>query len=261
MHAIHAALRLRGEGRLTVQEAEVYSRAAPIVGSKAWSKETVRWVLSELQAVALCRGPGEAELHLLDVGSSFGAFFGHPGLRCVALDLAPAHPEVWQADFFQLPILPLPLQEGCRVLRSDDGSMLLALEAGSFDAVVLSLVLSFLPTPRLRRDMLDRVRKCLRTGGSLLLVEKAALAAHGAAGLERRRAFQEAVEAAGFVSQCCTSLGRLDGGRRPHAHAWHLIAGSEPRLEPGPAFREDLACHEEENGCFANNPSDSVLSN
>ncbi|CAE8699040.1 unnamed protein product, partial [Polarella glacialis] len=58
MHAIHAALRLRGEGRLTAQEVEVYSRAAPIVGGKAWSKETVQWVLSELQGVALCRGPG-----------------------------------------------------------------------------------------------------------------------------------------------------------------------------------------------------------
>ena len=46
-----------------------------------------------------------------------------------------------------------------------------AVGAGSFDAAVLSLVLSFLPTAALRREMLARARRCLRPGGVLLLVE------------------------------------------------------------------------------------------
>ena len=56
-------------------------------------------------------------------------------------------------------------------VRADEGGRLEAVGAGSFDAAVLSLVLSFLPTAALRREMLARARRCLRPGGVLLLVE------------------------------------------------------------------------------------------
>ena len=42
---------------------------------------------------------------VLDIGSSFGFLCGSD-IDCVAFDLAPAHPDVWRADFFALEFDP-----------------------------------------------------------------------------------------------------------------------------------------------------------
>jgi len=236
LRSIHEALRSRGTLQATAEELEAYSRAAPVVGAKSWSREAVRWILREIGVDgAVVAEPSNRPLRLLDVGSSFGAFIGASGVDCVALDLAPAHPEVWQADFLQLSI-----EDGLTLGMQTEGLRLLALAAGSFDVVVLSLVLSFLPTPALRREMLDRCWRCLRARGSLLVVEKTALAAAGQAGAAQRVSFQKAIEAAGFVSVRYAAIGHLEGSKRPHVHAWHLVTTSEAHAGSGPAFKDDL---------------------
>mmetsp|Transcript_81131 Transcript_81131/g.160798 ORF Transcript_81131/g.160798 Transcript_81131/m.160798 type:complete len:377 (+) Transcript_81131:97-1227(+) len=236
LRSIHDALRCRGMLQVTTEELEAYSKAAPVVGAKSWSREAVRWILQELGVDgAVAAEPSNQPLRLLDVGSSFGSFIGVIGVDCVALDLAPAHPQVWQADFLQLSI-----EDGLTAGMQSEGHRLLALASGSFDAVVLSLVLSFLPTPTLRREMLDRCRRCLRDGGSLLVVEKTALAAAGQAGAAERAAFQKAVEAAGFFTVRYAAIGQLEGSKRPHVHAWHLVTASEAHAGSGPVFKDDL---------------------
>lgn len=71
----------------------------------------------------------------------------------MALDLAPAAPSVWRADFLQLQIEEMEMEEkDGDVFEINAHGELQTLRAGAFDAVVLSLVLSFLPTPELRRD-------------------------------------------------------------------------------------------------------------
>ncbi|CAE7742303.1 Samtor [Symbiodinium sp. CCMP2456] len=229
---IHRRLRERREVRLTDEELETYRQCAPIVGSKDWSKATVSWILDELQSPGM---PPWTELCLLDVGSSYGAFCGR-GMRVVALDLAPAHPEVLPGDFLQLDVA-----EAKELHSLDASGRLKSLKAAGFHAVVMSLVLSFLPTPELRRAMLDKARQCLCVGGALLLVEKTSLAPTGPTGAAQRRRFEEALTAAGFELRRYAAVGHLEGDKgHPHAHAWHLKrAEVQLRSEPLPCFKED----------------------
>ena len=219
---IHQRLRSRGELRLTAEELEIYARSAPVVGDKAWSKATVRWITEQLHP----------DVRLLDVGSSYGPWSTWP--NCVSLDLAPAAPNVYKADFLALRI-ENGLASSCYV--SPEGE-LQSLCGSFFDSVVLSLVLSFLPTPQLRRQMLERARRCLRPMGSLFVIEKTSLVPRKGGGA--REIFQEALEAAGFRCLQYTALGTLSGDSQPHAHAWHLLWHEEVRQSPLPSFKEDL---------------------
>lgn len=219
---VHQRLRSRGELRLSEEELEIYARSAPVVGEKAWSKATVRWITEQLAP----------DVRLLDVGSSYGPWSTWP--NCVSLDLAPAAPTVYKADFLALRIED-ELAMSCYV--SPEGE-LQSLCGGFFDSVVLSLVLSFLPTPQLRREMLDRARRCLRPRGSLYVIEKTSLVPRRGGGA--RESFQEALEAAGFRCQRYAALGTLEGDRQPHAHAWHLLWHEDSvRPSPLPSFKED----------------------
>lgn len=238
LRGIHDALRERGDAVPTVVELDAYAKAARVVGGKSWSRDVTSWVLAELGLPAAAGSLPQVPLRLLDIGSSFGAFCDVPGLCCTAVDLAPAHPEVLRGDFLQVPIMENLEQE--RQVDAATGS-LEALGAGAFDVAVLSLVLSFLPTPALRRQMLERARRCLRRPcGTLFVVEKTSLAPRGSLEDKARLvAFREALEAAGFRVRSYAAVGRLEGGTRPHAHAWRLVAETEPRTHPGPTFRED----------------------
>eukprot|EP00438_Fugacium_kawagutii_P025516 Skav224454 [mRNA] locus=scaffold3438:57140:58273:+ [translate_table: standard] len=231
--AIHRALRERQQLELTEEELEIYRKSAPVVGSKSWSQATVQWVLDELQH------PGGAnEVRMLDVGSSYGAWVALP--HCVALDLAPAVPSVWQADFLQLKIEEFEDTHGESTFKLNSTGELRSLRSGAFDAVVLSLVLSFLPTPKMRREMLDRAHRCLHSSGSLFVIEKASLCRDGRAKAAVEE-FQKALEAPGFRCQKYSAVGKLAGERRSngHAHAWHLRPGGTPRASPLPMFKED----------------------
>ncbi|CAJ1418017.1 unnamed protein product [Effrenium voratum] len=228
--AIHSALRARQRLELSEAELEAYRKSAPVVGGKAWSRSTVDWVLQELETVR-CVTPGHlGDFRLLDVGSSYGAFHH---LNAVAVDLAPAAEGVLRGDFLQVEI-----QDAAAAPFVVERGELRALRAESFDGAVLSLVLSFLPTPPLRREMLDRCWRVLRAdpAGSLFVVEKSSLED------QRRKDFQAALEAAGFRSLRYAAVGRLQGETRPHAHAWHLqktaIPGALGASALLPVFKE-----------------------
>lgn len=119
--------------------------------------------------------PREPPIAMLDVGSCSNPFVRYPYLiEPVALDLEPLHDAdgVMQADFFEVPILEPEegeLQPGQRTVLGEDGQ-LEGVVAGSFDVVVLSLVLSYVPDPCKRMEMVARARRCLREDRGLLCV-------------------------------------------------------------------------------------------
>jgi len=146
----------------------------------------------------------EPPVALLDVGSCTNPFRRFPFLvEPVALDLQPGTGAagVFQADFLQVPIVDAtdnndPKQ---RVLVSPDGH-LDGIVAGSFDVVVLSLVLSCVPEPQQRIDMIARARRCLRDDRGLLCVVEVgtALANSKWYGGDAFQDWKNAIEAVGF---------------------------------------------------------------
>ncbi len=122
---------------------------------------------SAIVAAAEARGgpPPQQRIRLLDVGACQSLFDGYDDIDPLAVDLCPhpAHPSVLQCDFLELGVT-----ERCTppaILPSNDfpAGALASLPAASFDVVVLSLVLSYLPLPRLRGAMIAKARRLLPT--------------------------------------------------------------------------------------------------
>ena len=91
---------------------------------------------------------------LLDVGSLNNPYLPYSGLLdLLPIDLNPQHPSVQRMDFFALSPLT---------------------HSHSFDVIVLSLVLNFVPSATLRGRMLRRSSRMLRSGGWLYCVLPAA---------------------------------------------------------------------------------------
>jgi len=111
----------------------------------------------------------EPPVSLLDIGSSINRFQDWPYyVEAHALDLQPAVEGVFQADFFDVPIVEAPNEDGSPFCVKD--GKLEGIVANSFDVVVLSLVLSFVPSPEKRIEMVAKARRCLRDHRGLLFV-------------------------------------------------------------------------------------------
>eukprot|EP01032_Pedospumella_encystans_P019193 gene19193-21830_t len=120
-------------------------------------------------------------IKLLDVGSCYnpiGRSNNDASLDVTALDLYPADPSVFQADFLNLAIGAKdsqPLIEASYSSSHPSGSAatspvpgkesqrLLSLPEGSFDVVTMSLVLNYLPSPEQRLAMIRKARQLLRS--------------------------------------------------------------------------------------------------
>lgn len=114
-----------------------------------------------------------------------------------ALDLQPVAEDVHQADFFDLEIVEAPDAESPLCVK--DGK-LEGLVAKSFDVVVLSLVLSFLPSPEKRIEMVAKARQCLRDHRGLLFVVEGGSAIMEGNWYQKDAAaeWSQAMETAGF---------------------------------------------------------------
>ena len=147
-------------------------------------------------------------IKLLDVGSCGFLFGGIKGIECMALDLCPQDERTLQADFLRLHVGPSDeppaiaqvsgandagaeaeaageapsankgSAAGCEQAASANGKVVRRLDslpAASFDAVVFSLVFSYLPLAEQRAAMVAQARKLLRRErtfpGLLLLVD------------------------------------------------------------------------------------------
>ena len=122
-------------------------------------------------------------IRLLDVGSC-GFLFGEAdGFLCTALDLCPQDPRAFECDFLSLEVCPRGEDRG-RYASGAGGTLadgasarrLESLPAAYFDAVVFSLVFSYLPLAEQRAAMVAQARKLLTRpaspfAGLLLLVD------------------------------------------------------------------------------------------
>lgn len=138
-------------------------------------------------AVGVAAGDSQDDrrkIRILDVGSCYNYF--HSCASCVdycvtAIDLFPMEPTVHTCDFLKVRVGPreegLLLASSCTaetvVMPETDTSSsssqpsttksdsVLQLPESSYDAITLSLVLSYLPTPELRKQMIEKARRLL----------------------------------------------------------------------------------------------------
>jgi len=103
------------------------------------------------------------KLKLLDVGSCFNPFSKFSIFSCLAIDLTPATKDVLQCDFLTLKINDLHCGE-----TDDLSDAIFSLE--SFDIVVFSLVLEYLPSADQRVEFCFKARKLLRRNGLLIII-------------------------------------------------------------------------------------------
>jgi 25S rRNA (adenine2142-N1)-methyltransferase len=197
-----------------------YARAATQIGERAWVRLGIDWMVGQakhffhegggtkrsrkeavkhswastraapapdvdsqlmrLAADAIGPPPGQP-VKLLDVGACGTLFDGYDGIESMAIDLCPQHgnERVYRCDFLKLdvggsaPLIEPDADFAAGTLRS--------LPAGSFDVVAMSLVLSYVPTPRQRGAMILKARQLLPTPDTPAEQLRAAASAAGGA--------------------------------------------------------------------------------
>jgi len=150
-----------GEGALRLALKQVAREAYSIGGVEgvSSSKTIIRETHKSLLAQRVQR-----PIKLIDVGSCGSYFVGSDGLDVTALDLQPqaGHPSVLQCDFLELEITPKGTLPHIEPSDACIAGSLRSLATGSFDVVVMSLVLSYLPLPTQRTAMVAQARRLLR---------------------------------------------------------------------------------------------------
>nr|CAH7723395.1 unnamed protein product [Callosobruchus chinensis] len=99
---------------------------------------------------------------LLDVGSCYNPFSKFPHFETLAIDIAPAVDAVVKCDFLSLNI--------DKKLNISEANELLELPKCSFDIVVFSLYLEYLPSPKQRLDSCSKAYELLKTEGILVII-------------------------------------------------------------------------------------------
>ncbi|KAK3232784.1 hypothetical protein CYMTET_56880 [Cymbomonas tetramitiformis] len=173
-------------------------------------------------------------LRTLDVGSCFNPFRRYPELEVTALDLCPADPSVFQCDFLQLQVgeagtgIVAGPHEADELRGAASAGKLLSLEQASFDVITMSLVLSYIPHPLMRTQMVAKARALLKEPGMLCLVTPHSTdRAKGSEPASQLNEWQRAIEAVGFKQY-----------RRSRLHSTHALAFStQPAGPPLPPCR------------------------
>ncbi|CAF1355368.1 unnamed protein product [Rotaria sordida] len=111
---------------------------------------------------------------VLDVGSCYNAFSSFNDLETIAIDIAPADESVHRIDFLRLPQPPL-------------------ISIHSFDAIIFSLVLDYLPTCRQRLSACLIAHQLLTCLGLLLIVEPDSILREN-----RQKSWRQALNSIGF---------------------------------------------------------------
>ena len=218
----HSDIAKNGLSSVQTESLISYANAAELMGSKAWVAEANKWI--QTFAISFFRRNGarkvfiqklrnksnnsidekslpkdllssdismSSKIRILDVGSCYNPIAKSEfadAFDITAIDLYPADESVMQCNFLDLEV------------RSPTSSKLTSLEdivpqfasnktlkwlpEASFDAVSMSLVLSYLPTPAERLAMVRKARKLLvspgfsnqpHRAGILLIVEKVSI--------------------------------------------------------------------------------------
>ena len=270
IQALHQTLIKSSWEETVAEEANLreYAEAATAMGNKTWVAKGNQWMLN------MCRDffkggyalrkyrrslhrRGQSvdqdfkddldqlegrDVRLLDVGSCYNPFLGTPGFQVTALDLCPMSPTVLICDFLELHVGD---KDSSPVFA--DNQRLAELPAESFDAVTISLVLSYLPTPELRAKMISKARSLLvpssmkrpHVSGLLLIAEKESAFApeKGMHPNAIAAQFKANVNAAGF--ELLTHQNIRTEGRLSHVFTFRRIE-TELKQEAPLLLRQDM---------------------
>lgn len=106
------------------------------------------------------------KIKLLDVGSCYNPFNPFPEFNVTAVDIAPAIEEVFECDF-----LNVELGDSTVVSEIDSKSQKISkLNLKSYDVVVFSLLLEYLPTSEQRLKCCEKACKLLKDEGLLCII-------------------------------------------------------------------------------------------
>lgn len=98
---------------------------------------------------------------LLDVGSCYNPFKDFNYFDVIPIDIAPATSEVYKCDFLNVKI-------GKDERKSFNA--VTSIKSKSFDVVVFSLLLEYLPSPKQRLECCERAYELLKTEGLLIII-------------------------------------------------------------------------------------------
>lgn len=152
---------------------------------------------------------GERRIWLLDVGSCYNPFQECPEFEALGIDLIPATESVYQCDFLKLEVIPfvcvppnlsprdpdsVPLSES---LNIDPRSRTVTeLPAASFQVIVFSLLLEYLPAAVQRWACCVKAYTLLEHNGLLFIVTPDSNSAHRNAPM--MKSWRQALECLGF---------------------------------------------------------------
>jgi len=135
----------------------------------------------------LSSSSGWKPLQVLDVGSCYNPFAGESRFEVTALDLMPTSSSVYSCDFLALEVGPVESTPIATLIdpsseATPSAMRLERLPRHGFDIVTMSLVLSYLPSPQHRLEMIVKARELLKPpdqnsqhphrAGILLIMEK-----------------------------------------------------------------------------------------
>ena len=102
------------------------------------------------------------KIQVLDVGSCFNPFGQFSRFKSTAIDISPADESVMKCDFINV--------ETSNEKEFAEKDEVKSLPKNFYDAVIFSLLLEYLPTPRLRYKACEKARKVLKTNSGLLII-------------------------------------------------------------------------------------------
>lgn len=142
------------------------------------------------------------QLRVLDVGSCYNPFQGYSRFEVVAIDIAPASRDVHQCDFLNVEILEKGGWSQNVTGRITD------LTKESFDVVVFSLLLEYLPSSKQRYTCCSNASKLLAPGGILCVITPDSK--HASANSRIMKKWKFALAHAGLL--------RIEYEKLPHLH-------------------------------------------
>ncbi|XP_044270322.1 S-adenosylmethionine sensor upstream of mTORC1 [Tribolium madens] len=101
------------------------------------------------------------KLELLDVGSCYNPFKKYPCFSVTPIDIAPATSDVFKCDFLNVNLTSNHCENDLEII---------GLEKESFDVIVFSLLLEYLPSPIQRHACCEKAYDLLKPEGILIII-------------------------------------------------------------------------------------------
>lgn len=141
-------------------------------------------------------------VNVLDVGSCYNPFKIFSRFNVVAVDIAPASFDVYKCDFLNLDVL----EDKSKPTKLD--GEITSLAAASFEVIIFSLLLEYLPSSKQRYKCCSKASKLLAPGGILCIVTPDSKHATANSGIMKKWRYALASE----------GLLRIEYDKLPHLH-------------------------------------------